>query len=198
MELILASSSPRRRELLSQAGFAFRVVTPQVHEDSSAALDHSAVERARGLALAKARSVAPNFSQAVVLGADTLVALGESVIGKARDREHARQILTTLSGTIHQVITALALIFTPDGRSLVEHDTTSLRMAQLSAEQIDHYLDTGPWQGKAGAYAIQEDDAFISNVRGSFSNVVGLPLELLGRMLGELLPDRVLWELKAL
>ena len=197
MQLILASSSPRRRELLSQGGFAFRVVHPQVLEDSWAAQYHSAVERARCLALAKARSVAPNFSQALVLGADTLVALGESVIGKARDREHARKILTTLSGTTHQVITALALIFTPDGPSLVEHDTTSLTMAQLSAEQIDHYLRTGPWQGKAGAYAIQEDDAFVSKVRGSFSNVVGLPLELLERMLGELLPDDVLSELKS-
>ena len=197
MELILASSSPRRRQLLSQAGFAFRVVTPQLLEDSSPAFGHSAVDRARALALAKARSVALNFSQALVLGADTLVALGDRVIGKARDRQHARQILTILSGTTHQVITALALISTSDGRTLVEHDTTSLTMAQLSAEQIDHYLRTGPWQGKAGAYALQEDDAFISKVHGSFSNVVGLPLELFERMLRELLPNHILSELKS-
>ncbi|MCK4850450.1 MAG: septum formation protein Maf [Phycisphaerae bacterium] len=197
MELILASSSPRRRKLLSQAGFVFRVVTPELLEDSSAALGQSAIDRARALALAKARSVAPNFSQALVLGADTLVALGEQVIGKARDRQHARQILTTLSGTTHQVITALALIFTSDGRTLLEHDTTSLTMAQLSAEQIDHYLRTGPWQGKAGAYALQENDSFISNVEGSFSNVVGLPLELFERMLRDLLPARLLSEIKA-
>ena len=196
MELILASSSPRRRKLLSEAGFVFRVVTPELLEDSLAALGQSAIDRARALALAKARSVAPNFSQALVVGADTLVALGERVIGKARDRQDARQILTTLSGTTHQVITALALIFTCEGRTLLEHDTTSLTMAQLSAEQIDHYLGTGPWQGKAGAYALQENDSFISNVEGSFSNVVGLPLELFERMLREVLPARLLSEIK--
>ncbi len=196
MELILASSSPRRRKLLSEAGFVFQVVTPELLEDSLVAPGQSAIERARTLALAKARSVAPSFSQALVLGADTLVALGERVIGKARDRQHARQILTTLSGSTHQVITALALIFTYDGRTLLEHDTTSLTMAQLSAEQIDDYLGTGPWQGKAGAYALQENDSFISNVEGSFSNVVGLPLELFERMLGEVLPARLLSEIK--
>jgi len=196
MELILASSSPRRRKLLCQAGFVFRVVNPQLEEECSAALGQSAIERVRALSLAKARSVAPNFRQAVVLGADTLVALGQQVIGKARDRQHARQILSSLSGSTHQVITALALIFAPDGRTLVEHDTTSLTMAQLSTEQIDNYLCNDHWHGKAGAYALQEEDGFISNVEGSFSNVVGLPLELFERMLGELLPCRLLSEIK--
>jgi len=196
MQLILASSSPRRKELLSHAGFIFSAVNHQLREHASSASSQSAPDLARSLALAKARSVAPNFSQALVLGADTLVALGQRVIGKPRDRQHARQILTTLSGTTHQVITALALISAPDGPTLLEHETTSLTMAQLSTRQIDRYLRTGLWRGKAGAYALQKDDAFIINIQGSFSNVVGLPLELFERMLRQLLPTKLLSEIK--
>ncbi len=145
MQLILASSSPRRRELLSRAGFVFSVVNPQFCEESSSTPDQSAPERARTLALAKAHSVAANFEDALVLGADTVVALEDRIIGKPRDHQHARRILTALSGSTHQVITALALIFIPSGRTLLEHDTTSLTMAQLGPDQIDHYLCTGPW-----------------------------------------------------
>ncbi len=196
MQLILASSSPRRKELLSQAGFVFSVVNHQFREHASSTPSQSAPDLARSLALAKARSVAPNFSRALVLGADTLVAFGHRVIGKPRDRKHARQILTTLSGTTHQVITALALISAPAGTTLLEHDTTSLTMAQLSPQQIDRYLRTDSWQGKAGAYALQQDDAFITDIQGSFSNVVGLPLELFERMLRDLLPAQLLSEIK--
>ena len=196
MQLILASSSPRRRELLSQAGFVFKAVNHQLSEHASSAPSQSASDLARSLALAKARSVARNLNQALVLGADTLVALDQHVIGKPRDRKHAHQILTTLSGTTHQVITALALISAPDGPTLLEHETTSLTMAQLSTRQIDRYLRTGLWRGKAGAYALQEDDAFITNIQGSFSNVVGLPLELFERMLRQLLPTKLLSEIK--
>lgn len=196
MQLILASSSPRRRELLSQAGFVFSVVNPEICEDSLSTLDQSASDRARTLALAKAHSVAANSNQALVLGADTVVALADHIIGKPRDRQHARRILTALSGTTHQVITAVALILVPPGRTLLEHEATSLTMTQLGTDQIDHYLRTGPWQGKAGAYAIQEDDTFVTNIQGSFSNVVGLPMELLQRMLGDLLPGHLLSEIK--
>lgn len=199
MELILASSSARRLDLLTQAGYTFQVCDPEDVEARTCRPTGSAARLARVLALAKARSVAQRHdfhSETLVLGADTTVALNNHIIGKARNRAHARQILTMLSGTTHQVITALALLELPLGRSLVEHDVTSVTMAQLSAEQIQQYLQTNLWQGKAGAYAIQEDDAFILKIDGSFSNVVGLPLELLERMLRNFLPTQSVQELK--
>ena len=199
MELILASSSPRRFELLSQAGFVFRVIEPDDVEEQSLQTSASAIKQARRLALAKADSVVQRekfTSETLVLGADTLVALNDQVIGKARDRDHAREILSKLSGTTHRVITALAVLAEPHGRRLVEHDATSLNMIELTAEQIEEYLDSGPWQGKAGAYAIQENDEFIRRIEGSFSNVVGLPLELLETMLRDFLPDELMREIK--
>ena len=197
MELILASSSPRRFELLSEAGFILRVVQPDEVETEGNLRDGSAIEEARRLALAKAQSVARKLrSKAIVLGADTVVSLDEQVMGKARDREHARQILRMLSGTTHKVITGLALVEVPAGRCLVEHDVSSLRMADLSAEQIEAYLDSGAWTQKARAYGIQEDDAFILKIEGSFSKVVGLPMELLERMLKELIATKLLREIK--
>ena len=196
MEFVLASSSPRRRDLLCRAGFKFRPLDPGQVEEEMDLSGQSAVQQARTLALAKARAVAAELTQAVVLGADTVVSLDEQVIGKARDRSHAREILSILSGSSHQVITALALLRAPREQISVAHDVTSLKMARLSDDQIEHYLDTGPWQGKAGAYAIQEDDAFITSVDGSFSNVVGLPMELLERMLDQFLPAELLREFR--
>ena len=199
MELILASSSPRRLALLSEAGYVFRVIEPDDVENEGLRAGESAVKQALQLALDKTDSVVGKekfTAKTLVLGADTVVALDDQVIGKARDRNHAREILSTLSGSTHQVITALAILEEPGGRRLVEHDVTCVSMAKLRAEQIEEYLENGPWQGKAGAYAIQEDDKFIERIEGSFSNVVGLPLELLERMLGSLLPKEVLQELK--
>lgn len=192
MEFVLASSSARREQLLSQGGFDFRVVNPGQVEDQICCSEKSAVHQARILALAKAQAVAAKQGQAIILGADTVVAVNNQVIGKAGDRDHAKQILSMLSGSRHEVITGLALLEAPAGRSVVAHEITSLQMAELSDQQIEHYLDTGPWQGKAGAYAIQEDDAFITSVEGSFSNVVGLPMELLERMLSDFVPAELL------
>ena len=199
MELILASSSARRFDLLTQAGFIFQVHDPEEVEALASRPTRPAALQARVLALAKARSAAQRHnlhSPTLVLAADTLVALNNHIIGKARDRAHAREILAMLSGTTHQVITALALLELPLGPSLVEHDVTSVTMAELSTGQIQQYLETNLWQGKAGAYAIQENDAFILKIDGSFSNVVGLPLQLFERMLRDFLPAQSVQELK--
>ncbi len=199
MELILASSSPRRLTLLSEAGHVFRVIEPDEVESEGLRAGESAIKQARQLALDKADSVVSKgefTSDTLVLGADTVVALDDKVIGKARDRNHAYEILSTLSGSSHQVITALAVLEEPSGRRLIEHDVTCVTMTKLTAEQIEEYLENGPWEGKAGAYAIQEDDKFIERIEGSFSNVVGLPLELFERMLGSFLSKEMLEELK--
>ena len=197
MELILASSSPRRNKLLREAGFVFRAINPGPVEEGIANLDGCAIHQARRLALAKALAVAQDLTNSLVLGADTLVSLNDQVIGKARDRRQARQILSALSGSDHQVITALALVHAPHGQRILRHQLTSLTMARLSQAQIDHYIDSGLWKGKAGAYAIQENDAFITGIVGSFSNVVGLPLELFEQMLRDFVTAQVLQELKA-
>ena len=203
MELILASSSPRRFELLTQAGYIFRVIEPDEVESEGLKIKirpgESAISQARRLALAKAESVAQRetfTSSTLVLGADTVVALDDKVIGKARDRDHAREILSTLSGTTHQVVTGLAVLEQPSGRRSMEHEVTRVSMIKLEPGQIEEYLENGPWQGKAGAYAIQEDDEFIERIEGSFSNVVGLPLELLERMLQDFLGEQTIRELK--
>jgi septum formation protein len=185
VHLVLASASPRRKELLAQAGLSFEVVAPALPEleDMLAALRPS--QRAEALAYFKARTVWDADQTRWVLGADTIVAAGDRILGKPRDRQHARDILSILSGTRHSVITGLALLC-PAGRSIAS-DTTFVTMRALSATELEQYLDSAQWRGKAGAYGIQEiGDRFVEKVEGSFSNVMGLPLELLERMLRHL------------
>ncbi len=108
------------------------------------------------------------------------------MFGKPLDRDDARTILSNLSGTTHRVITAVTLLDATTGRRLIRHDSTAVTMKPLSDNQLEAYLDTGAWAGKAGAYGIQDrGDAFVESIDGSFTNVVGLPMELLGRMLAD-------------
>ena len=179
---MLASASQRRKELLAQAGLSFEVAAPTLPElqDVLAALRPS--QRAEALAYFKARTIWDADPTRWVLGADTIVAVGDAILGKPRDREHAREILSLLSGTRHEVITGLALLC-PAGRSIAS-DTTFVTMRALSAAELEEYLGSGQWRGKAGAYGIQEiGDRFVEKVEGSYSNVMGLPLELLEGML---------------
>jgi septum formation protein len=182
----LASGSPRRRDLLEAAGLEFEVIVPPISEpdESNEQLSPSAL--AEGLAYFKARSVAEKNPDAVVLAADTVVATGDRVLGKPSDEHEARQMLSTLSGTRHQVITAVALL-NPDRWRLIASDITYVTMRKMTDDEIEAYIESGEWEGKAGAYAIQETaDKFVESVEGSFTNVVGLPMELLQRMLKEL------------
>jgi septum formation protein len=158
---------------------------------------HSSVQLAEALAYYKARLVHRDHADQIVLGADTIVACGEEILGKADDEAQARQMLSRLSGTRHDVITGLALLVpTPGGRAerLLASDITQVTMRRLSDEEISQYVASSEWRDKAGAYAIQETgDAFIEKLEGSFTNVVGLPMELLERMMAkarELLSER--------
>lgn len=182
IHLVLASASPRRRELLAQAGVSFEVATPTLPELDDVMAQLPPARQAEALAYFKARTVHDRDPTGWVLGADTIVAAGGRVLGKPRDRQHAREILHQLVGTRHAVITGLALLG-PTGRSIAS-DTTFVTLRKLSEPEITEYLDSGQWAGKAGAYGIQEiGDRFVEKVEGSFSNVMGLPLELLERML---------------
>ena len=182
--IILASTSPRRRELLAEAGYEFLVVAPDI--DESVFVDGSvgACRYAERLALVKAMSVAGKFPHRFVIGADTVVDFNGQIIGKAADAEDAEQITRKLFRGPHKVITGIAIVKLGDGLEIVESDVTTVYPKKMSQEQVQAHIKSGAWRDKAGAYAIQEEaDEFIERIEGSLTNVMGLPMELLGRML---------------
>lgn len=185
--MILASASSRRRDLLTQAGYAFDVVPSDIDEEAFSADGHSPAQYAQVLALAKARSVAPRYPDRIVLGADTIVDCEGEIIGKPVDERDAERITRKLFSRPHEVITGLALVRLADGVEIVRSDVTTIYPRRLNEEQIARHLAGRTWEGKAGAYAIQETgDEFVDRIEGSLTNVVGLPLELLHRLLDEL------------
>lgn len=185
LKLILASGSPRRQSLLKEAGYVFEVSPAGIDEEEyPRALLPPAV--AEHLAWAKAEAVAERFPGEVVLGADTVVAFGDQLLGKARDAEDARRILELLSGTTHLVITGVAVVRRGGSHGAFGRRTrvfSAVRMREMGREAIDKYIATGDWIGKAGAYGIQDSDPFVSRLTGSHTNIVGLPMGVTKRML---------------
>ena len=183
--LILASASPRRRELLREAGYHFQVVPPPIEEPPmppTAPLTASAW--AEALAYFKARAVADLHPKALVVGADTIVAREHHIIGKPRDRADARRILTSLFAGPSEVITGLAVIAPPPTPRIITHVCSIIVMRPMDHDELEHYLDSGAWRDKAGAYALQEGgDRFVQSIQGSISNIVGLPMEQLQHIL---------------
>lgn len=183
--LILASRSPRRRELLRQAGYRFDVVVPDGVDERqhSGELPEALVAR---LAHEKAADVARRVERALVLGCDTVAECGGQVLGKPRNRDHAREMLLALSGRPHRVLSGLCLWPVPEQSPTVRVAQTVLRMDPLSPRQLNEYLDGGQWEGKAGAFGYQDRLGWVHVVEGSETNVVGLPTELLAQMLHEI------------
>jgi len=184
-QLVLASASPRRRELLEGLGFDFEVFPSDYLEDDGAL---APADAARAHAAGKAAAVASRRPGALVIGADTVVALGGEALGKPADRDAARRMMERLSGRQHAVITGLALarqsLDTGMQRSQVEASVTAVRFRSLDDAEIDAYLDAGEGFDKAGGYGIQGLAAqFVTDIAGCYFNVMGLPLELLTRML---------------
>lgn len=187
LQLILASASPRRRQLLAEAGYEFNVVVPDIDESAFSKQRLSCTEYAERLALAKAKSVAARFPDCLVIGADTIVDFDDRIIGKAVDEKHAEQIIKKLFSAPHKVITAVAIVKMADGVELIESDTTTVYPKKLTRDQIAGHIKSLSWKDKAGAYAIKEDgDEFIEKIQGSLTNVMGLPMELLKQMLEKL------------
>jgi septum formation protein len=180
--LILASASPRRQELLREAGYAFEVIPAHVPEDENPPA-MPPIALAQYLASLKAQAVGRQHPDAVVLGADTVVAFGDRVVGKPRDADDARQILTLLAGTTHVVITGVAVVRHAAGLYTSSRVLSAVRMRDLSPPEIDGYVATGQWQGKAGGYGIQDDDPFVTRMSGCHTNIVGLPVAETRRML---------------
>lgn len=181
MNIILASGSPRRRQLLEQIGLSFTVRSSDVDESVEPGLSPAAM--VEQLSLRKGQAVAGSVGpDSLVLAADTVVALGDTILGKPQDRAQAVSMLTSLSGKTHQVYTGVTLL--GGGRRVTEHETTAVTFRSLSREEIVAYVDTGEPMDKAGAYGIQGYGALlVERLEGDYFNVMGLPLCRLGRML---------------
>jgi septum formation protein len=179
--LVLASASPRRRELLAGLGLDFSVRTVDFEEHLVPG--EAPLAAARRLAIGKVRAHVDPGS--VVLAADTIVVLEDRILGKPRDASDARSMLRDLAGREHAVLTGVA--FCHGERLVAGVDSTRVQMTDLDDEEIGWYVGTGEPRGKAGAYAIQGLGAlFIEAIEGNYSNVVGLPLPLVDRLAGEL------------
>jgi septum formation protein len=186
-ELVLASASQRRSELLRAAGYRFVVDVSDFDEESIAAGSEGG-RYAEVLALGKAMSVAKRRPADIVLGADTVCECNGEIIGKPRDRRDAERITRKLFSRPHKTITGIAIVRLSEGLEIVTHDVTTIYPKKMMEGQIAAHLAGGTWEGKAGAYAIQETgDEFVERLDGSLSNVVGLPMELLERVLRPLL-----------
>lgn len=169
---------------MSGAGYQFEVVEPDVDETAYPVEKYSPVEYAKTLALAKARSVANKFRDRIVIGADTIVDYKGVVIGKPADAKEAEQIIRKLFSRPHKVITGIAIIRLADNIEIAQTDTTIVFPKKMSAGQIAEHIKGQSWQGKAGAYAIQErGEKFVEKIEGSLTNVMGLPMELLKKLL---------------
>ncbi len=190
LPLILASSSPRREKLLRQIGVKF-TVQPSHYNEDLVPVNLTPAEHVMHLALHKAMTVATDLynkgESALVLGADTSVLLGTRILNKPTDAEHAKQMLRTLSDRTHTVLTGIAIMDSRTEKYVVDFQRTEVRFRDLLSEEIDAYVATGSPMDKAGAYGIQDDfgAVFVSEIRGDYYNVVGLPLELMYRHLRE-------------
>ena len=184
MPIILASASPRRRQLLAEAGYEFTVLPPEVDESAVEVGRMGPRKYAERLALAKARNVAEKFPDRLIIGADTVVDFAGEIIGKPTDEKEAERIIRKLFSAPQKVITAVAIVRLRDGVEIVGSDTTAVHPKRMSDEQIAEHIKSGSWRDKAGAYAIEEGgDEFVERIEGSLTNVMGLPMELLARLL---------------
>jgi len=187
MNIYLASTSPRRRDLLRRLGLRFQVMTPVASEERTA-VKHRAggtpAKYAVACAKAKALSVAERVGTGLVIGVDTIVVCGRQILGKPRSRAEARKMLNLLSGRAHSVISGVAVVRMPDRKVLTAAETTAVTFRKLGEHEIEEYIAGPEPYDKAGAYGIQEQAAiFVSKVSGCLLNVVGLPVPLLLRLL---------------
>jgi septum formation protein len=181
--LILASASEGRRDLLAKAGYQFEVLPSGVDEPPFEGFPGPRAY-VQYLAWLKAEAVSSHINDGVIIAADSIAWLDKRVIGKPLDRDDARRIINWLSGTSHQLWTGVCLWERPTDRQLCWQEHSLVAMRRLIPAEVEEYLETGIWQGKSGAYAIQEhDDPYVRVLEGSISNVVGLPVESLSAAL---------------
>jgi septum formation protein len=181
-ELILASASPRRRQLLSEAGYTFEVDPSDLVEPEPGAHEAPAEYAAR-LAWRKAAAVAARRDRGLILAADTVCAVDGEILGKPVDRADAERMIRLQEDRDSEVLTGLCLHRAGAGEWVGAVEVSLIRFRALTDSERRAHLDSGHWQGKAGAYGLQDNDPFVRIVRGSWSNVVGLPMERLAELL---------------
>jgi septum formation protein len=181
--LILASASPRRRELLAEAGYQFTVDAPSPRAECGVCSHETPPELVARLAFQKAEDVAARVDQGLVLACDTVVECMGQILGKPADARHARHMLELLRGRVHHVYSGVCLWRRPEDQRLVKVAVTRLRMDQVSDADLADYLHSGLWEGKAGAFGYQDRLGWLHVEEGSESNVVGLPMEVVGEMI---------------
>jgi septum formation protein len=185
-KLILASRSPRRRELLAEAGYEFEVVPANESVECGGACSReSPAEMVARLAYEKAADVAQRVGRGLIVGCDTVAECDGQILGKPPNANLARRMLEPLRGREHRVLSGLCVWDYPARQPDTRVAVTHLRMDLLTDAQIDEYLDSYQWEGKAGAFGYQDRHGWLHVVKGSESNVVGLPMELLAEMLGK-------------
>ncbi len=175
-KLVLASGSPRRAEILERAGWPHEVIVAGI--DETLLPDEEAAAYVQRLARSKAEKVASGLDHGLVLGADTTVVVNDRILGQPVDEADARRMLDLLNAKWHEVLTGVALVRV-GGESRVGYETTRVRFAEMSDEEIDWYIATGEPFGKAGAYGIQgKASLFIEEIEGDYFNIMGLPIRL--------------------
>ncbi len=181
-KIILASASPRRKELLKQIGVTFEIVKAEGEEVITSSIPTEVVKE---LSIQKAREVAKRCEGTVIIGADTVVAAGGQILGKPKDPADAMRMLELLQGKEHQVITGVAVLLTESGKVISFVETTTVHVFPMTRTQMEQYIASGEPMDKAGAYGIQgRFAAYVSGIEGDYNNVVGLPV---GRLYQEVL-----------
>lgn len=180
--IILASASPRRKELLERIGLKFKIVKSNFEEKLNPKVDFHTLSKK--LSLGKAEAVAENFKNSIVIAADTFVVLGKEIFGKPKDKEHAKKMLKKLCGKMHLVITGFTIIDTKTQKQISKSVESKVYMRKLSQKEIEDYIKTKEPFGKAGAYAVQEKGSvLIEKIEGDYFNIVGLPIFALAKEL---------------
>lgn len=180
---ILASCSPRRRRLLTEFGYHYSAVAPKTEDESPIRPGENVADYVCRLAKDKVDSVAEEFHNGIVTGCDTITVCDGDILGKPVDQADARRMLRLLRGREHFVVSGLHLRRRPDDVEISGSETTRLRMLPLNDVELEEYLKSGLWEGKAGAFGLQDRTGWIEVVDGSETNVVGLPMERLAEML---------------
>jgi septum formation protein len=184
-QIILASTSPRRKQLLQQAGIEFTVVPSNFEEDMTLPLAPS--ELVKQLALGKANEVAEKYPDAIVIGADTIVVLKNQVLGKPKDEADARKTLQKLSGTTNEVITGMAVLCASTNQKFLVASSSTVFMAEISETELDDYIASGEPMDKAGSYAAQgAGSIFVERIEGDFTSVIGLSVSQVWRLLKQI------------
>lgn len=181
---VLASNSPRRRELLNMLGVGFAVIPSDAEENCSLSQPpHMIVQE---LALLKGADVAKRLREEIVISADTIVVCDGEIMGKPKDKADAKRMLKKLSAGDHEVYTGICVTDSETGKSVTDFAVTKVEFYDIDDEAIDRYIETGEPMDKAGAYGIQEKGSlFVKGIQGDFFNVVGLPVATLGKVLKE-------------